>query len=56
MNSFPLVSDQEGPWNIAMEVAGRAAEDESNATKSHCSDQAECWSGKEKATPGYDST
>lgn len=41
---------------MAMEVADKAAEDESSATKSQCSDQAECWRGKENAIPGYDST
>jgi hypothetical protein len=39
-----------------MDVAGRAADEERSATKSHCSDQAEFCRGNENATPGYEST
>lgn len=41
---------------MAIDVAGEAADEDNSATKSHCSDHAECCSGKENATPGYEST
>lgn len=56
MNRRVRASDQEEPWKMAIEVAGDAAEDDSNATKSHWSDHAESSKGKENATPGYDRT
>lgn len=56
MNNLDLASGQDEPWKIAIDVAGSAAVDESNATKSHWSEYAEFCSGKENATPGYERT
>jgi len=51
-----LASDQEEPWKMAIDVAEEDAEDERRETKSARSDQEPCIKGKQKATPGYDST
>jgi hypothetical protein len=56
VNKLGLASDHEDPLKIDMEVAADAAEEDSNETKSDCSDQAACFKGKENATPGYERT
>jgi hypothetical protein len=56
VNKLDLASGHEDPLNTHIEVAADAAEEDSSDTKSDLSDQAVCFSGKEKATPGYDRT
>jgi hypothetical protein len=54
VNSVLLAFCHDSPQNTAMDVAGFVAEEDRSDMKSFLGENTECWTGKLKATPGYD--